>query len=356
MSISAEAESVLEKMLQANATGAEGEDGSYQPSVHSEDYESQLSGLQALKVLGLVDSSEWAAGISAWTFSAKGRSSLCQVAVLHDPASLLRLPASRSCHKDLDKMTVLELVMRLREEGFDLEVQSKDLRAEPAPFNLSSGRPKKWYMRDRAVEVSRNYLLALLSPDILLKKGHGQVKHLQKAAYYNEPPRRTKDSRKAAHGLLMISDAGTADALQDVEPEAVPAKAAPRRRAPQRAAIMDANEDPNSSAADANSGAKQPSRLRGIHEKSFRWGAALMTFKSPKAYQVTCPRVCTHRSSAGKKTACAKTRSFEVGNAESEALVIRELKFWVCQAFDFASRTQHDSVVLRFGSGPLVVV
>ena len=112
--------------------------------------------------------------------------------------------------------------MRLQAAGFQLKVRSTDLRAEPVPFNVSLQRPKKWYMRDKSLDVSRNYLWALLSPDVMQKHGHEQVRHLQKATYYKElfgaVATRRVGGRKG-QAVLMLEDAGTThDAGQEQEP------------------------------------------------------------------------------------------------------------------------------------------
>ena len=349
--LSPEEEVVLDELLKARGAGAGGEN-KFQLSVHSQNYEAHLAGLQALKAGGFVDQYEGGLDdVSGWALSAKGVASLCQVVVLHNSASLLSMPAGRSERRDIDKMTILELMHKLRDAGFQLEVRSKDLRAEPLAFNLSTGRPKKWYVKDRSMEVCRQYILALLDPDTLRKNGHEQVRHLQKASYYQElfgAARKHGSRSRKGKSLLMLSDEGTADPmpmpLEDVR-VAAKAKAAPKRRAAQP--LQDAANSggalalADAAAAGVDDDAGQASRARRVHPKSFRWGALMLTFKSPGSYQATCPRVCTHRHTAGHQTACTKTRSFEQGNAEAEALVIRELKYWGCQAFQFPSRGAH---------------
>ena len=350
--ISSAAQGALDEVLKARATGDSSDNeqqGRFQLSVHfhSEHYQSRLSGLQDLQALGLVQ--EWGGGdgSSEWALSSKGMDDLCQVAVLHQPVSLLSQPTSRSEAKPLEQLTVLELVMRLQAAGFELEVRSTDLRAEPVPFNVSSQKPKKWYMRDKSLDVSRHYLLALLSPDVIQKHGHGQVRHLQKATYYKElfgavPARRVGSGKGRA--VLMLEDAGTThDAVQQQQPTE------PRRRMraiENRVPESDEPSGPSASAvpaaiADAPAREGGAGRSRQVHAKSFRWGAAMFTYKEPNAYQVKCPRICSHRHSAGHQTACTKTRSFASGSAESEALVVRELKYWVSQARSFPSRTEH---------------
>ena len=351
--ISPEAECVLEKILQAQGSGML---DPFELSMHSEDYDSTLAGLRALEGQGFVESLARAdsggQGLTSWRLSAKAVESLCQVVVLHNAAPLLRLPADLSNEKFLkqpDKMTVLELVMRLRAEGFVFEVRSTDLRAEPPPFNVSTQRPKKWYARDRSLDVCQSYLLALLSPDVMRKHGHLEVRRLQKAAYYHElfgQACRRKGARKKAGHVQMLDDAGV-DAMDLVALEdavAMP-KAKPKaKRAPQpirdtAEADADASLPPEVSRAPAGRAA------RSIHPKTFRWGACLFTCKPSKsgaaAYQVTCPRICAHRHTGGQKTSCTKTKSFDPADSSAESLTIRQLKFWVLQARDFASRAEH---------------
>ena len=349
-----EGDVVLEAMLKAGA-GAQGSSieslqGSFELSAHAPEFETFSRGLMSLQSNGLVQSSSVRSDVTAWTFTPYGLASLNQVAVLRSPVNLMRLPAARSSDKDVQSLSTLELLARLQEAGFVLEVRSTDFRAEPPPFQASASKPKKWYMWDKSMNVCRNYLLALLCPDLVRKNGHENVRHLQSSSYYAELFGARKVSRRGdkalrREGVLILPDQGT-DALADV----VEAKKLPRKQKPKRLeqpgqapAVADAkpSESAGGSVPDVAEGAGGQVRARGraVHHKSFRWGAVAFTFKQPRSYQVTCPRICTHRHAAGKNTACTKTKTF--ANEDEEALVIRQLKFWVSQAPKYASRRDH---------------
>ncbi|CAE7345990.1 unnamed protein product [Symbiodinium microadriaticum] len=348
--ISQESEAAVEAMLQAAAdlvVGGQENDalqGSLELRVHAARYDLYHKGLMELQALGFVQSRMTSPEVTTWTFTDLGRDSFRQAAVLHNPVNLLWVPAARSQVRNLNDLSVLQLIARLQDAGFEFEARTAECKAEPPAFNTSTGRPKKWYMRDKSVHVCRYYLLALLSSADLREKGHQQVRHLQSAKYYKElcevksSGRRTDKALKG-HGILMLPDHGSEACLASTDPS--------RRQSSKRKkqssgvpAIADrdsAGEIPVPEEGDGDTPA--PVRRRAVHAKSFRWGAAAFTFKPPHAYQVTCPRICTHRHTGGHNTLCKKTKSF--ARPEDEDLVIRQLKFWVCQAPDFASRRDH---------------
>ena len=143
--------------------------------------------------------------------------------------------------------------------------------------------------------------------------------------------------------MIIVGDAG--DAIEDFAP-AQKEKRAKTERARRtgtvrqrhaQSALPDAADGVGHEAA--TEGQAATVTTRSVHPKSFNWGAAMFTFKAPRSYQVRCPRICTHRHASGKITACTKTRSFS--SPADEALVIRQLKFWVSQARDYSSRKDH---------------
>ena len=349
--LSCEADLAVEALLKAKAGAGDGLQASFDLSVHAPEYASYNKGLQELGAAGLAKSSSTTPDLSSWSLTSHALTNLTQVAVLQNPVSLLRMPAARNQGKDLQQLSILELILRLKDEGFELEACSADSRAEPLPFNTSTCRPKKWYLRDKNMNVCKNYLLALLRPDAVRKNGHEQVRHLRNASYYNElfgaQPCKRGERKKALQreGIHLVADAG-AEALEDTGHSS--ARTKKKRKA--QSALADKERAPvapgegalalaDAHGASASASGQPKSSGRAVHPKSFKWGAASFTFKGPRSYQVTCPRICTHRHAAGKHTACTKTKVF--ASEEEEALLIRQLKYWVSQASRFASRRDH---------------
>ena len=98
--ISSAAQGALDEVLKARATGDSSDNqqqGRFQLSVHSEHYQSLLSGLKDLQAVGLVR--EWVgddgSSESEWALSSKGLDGLCQVAVLHETCVLAE-PTNKS--------------------------------------------------------------------------------------------------------------------------------------------------------------------------------------------------------------------------------------------------------------------
>ncbi|OLP98609.1 hypothetical protein AK812_SmicGene18941 [Symbiodinium microadriaticum] len=342
--LSPEEQAALDQLLEAGATAADAglrQLQRFELSAHSQQFRVLQQGLQSLQAAGLASSLQLGAKSTAWTLTAEGLGRLCHTVVLHSPVRILELPA------------VPQLMARLQENGFELVVRDRDIKAEPVPFNAHTEKPKKWYAREKTFEISRDYLVALLSPDTVRKHGHSEVRHLQKASFYKEllgQPARRRRLQSAGKGteggdMVIVGDAG--DALEDLAP-AQKEKRAKTQRARHtgavrerhaQAALPDAADGDGDGVGDEAAAGGPPAHTRSVHPKSFSWGAAMITFKAPRSYQVRCPRICTHRHASGKITACTKTRSFST--PEEEALVIRQLKFWVSQARDYSSRKDH---------------
>lgn len=300
----------------------------------TEEYKSYEPGLEFLCGAGVVERHELIGDICKWTLTNHGGDKLIPLIIVQKPRCITRMHVDSS--KDPGKMTTMELIRRLTDQGFEMQLLPSKSKRIPPAFDLSTKAPKVWWTKEtETYSVSRWYLLALLSTESVIAHGHTEVLHCQNNEYYRDllslPVRKGKRKHQGQKSLMFQADTG-AEPLADASPSAPAPLPLP---APRRELVDREAKEPQ---ADAHPAAKKPVR-RGQHDKTFFWGPALLTFSEPNRWQATCPRTCSHRHTLGNKTKCTRTRTFK--KPEDEAAILLELKFWVNQAPKFCTRLSH---------------
>ena len=117
---------------------------------------------------GYVEVSPMAAGSNLWILTQKAKSLLCQSTRLLKPTPLTRFQRDLP----LDKLTTLELIGRLGDEGWDDEATPKTTKLEP--FTGAVGAKKVWYHADR---ISKTYLKCLLRAQEVFEAGLATALH-----------------------------------------------------------------------------------------------------------------------------------------------------------------------------------
>ena len=357
-----------------------------------EQSESLQRGLSCLASLDIAECSSPGPNVAVWGFTESGRSKILENVVLASP--IMASSARQSI--PFEEQTAIELLGYLKNCGWTFCVEANKA-VEPPPCKILNGRPgpKIIYARPLQQTVLHQYLLCLAKmtsakPDDAPPIIGSEVRHFQVKAYYLEllgKEVKVKGSRNKKQSLRILQDAGldtAALAAAEHAPSrkkrqrllpALPAAAALPGPAPAQsdfnmekedsvAAVMDVVPPPpvvpdnlrsdklaeHSSARargpESHSGAPEPSgRLRSKHDKTFRWGPGLITFKPPKTYQATCFRTQSHKHELGHNTRCTRTRTFQ--SVQGEQKVLRELKHWLNVACQHDTRLQHMGAVLR---------
>ena len=328
----------------------------------------RLQGLRVLERRGCVECiPEENGGAVTWRLKDHMSSQICAVGRVGRPCPFATARQSELHQSKPANMTLMELMLFLKQEGFAFECwsgppASSSSESEPPPFNLHNRAPKTMLLKAGAIALSRLYLLALAEPT-LKQHGVASVRHCQPDKYYSQllaPIIGAKEKKKkTVQALTFQVDAGIAAVTAQAE--------LPRRMRGKRKDPTDPDPNPNGPSAipepaaianasgsvaagdaaapgsvDGSAKAKpkaKPVRTKQQHEKSHKWGAGYLTFKPPNAWQATCHRKQGHKHTLGKATRCTRTRSF--ARPEDETDVLRRLRFWLNTAGDYANRVAH---------------
>jgi hypothetical protein len=199
--------------------------------------------------------------LATWHLKPEGQARMSTTVVLQDATSVVtKRPGVEVCD-----MTLMELMLHLKEEGWRLIILHKSDR-EPAPFSVGSCRPKVWWVKETCSLAPRLYLRALATSKVDLQAlGVSEVRHGQKTRYY-----------KSLFGLshkreriVLEDDVGAKGDMQSSRPIVKHS-----HRTASRASASSAGGP--SLVADAPI-ARVHTRAK--HEKSFSWGPCLIIFK-----------------------------------------------------------------------------
>ena len=340
-------------------------------------------GLQELVDKLVLEHESVTANASRWSLTPFGQENLCSMITLSNPRALQRMHVKAT---DPKQMNVFELVLTLQDKGFDMQLWPPSKQDAPQPFDIVRSSPKVWFAKEKTFSVPKVYLQALLLADTLLSRGHSQILHGQKKEYYEDlldiKKKGSKKKNSAGPILAIVGDDGAVPLDEGDQLEALPPPPKRLRRgrlevsgvAEQQPALADAPKEneqdeppPLESVVEVEGGGadhnnadaddqdippelpapllpkpekSQPdNRNRKQHEKTFRWGPSLVTFKPPNTWQATCCRMLSHKHEGGRNTRCTRTRTFR--SQEQELQVLTELKHWLNCAKDYSTRIAH---------------
>ena len=280
--------------------------------------------------------------------------------VLHDDAMDMMEPVNRMMNSGpmvkprldgaLEDMTVIDLVGVLKSKGWKLAIWNAPQKGKsqepllPKPVLVVKQRPKKFWTTEPKTDsdelsLGRNYLLALLSLEKISKP---EILHLQPETYYKEllGIQVEKKGKRKQVSTAIESDIGTnIAALDDFRPQK-------KSRAKPVLGPVPAQVGGSSSSGggpQAKAKAKGQPHKKNKSEKTFEWGAALLTHSVKRngtiICQASCHRVKGHANFINKDSTCRKT--FTISAALSEDDAFRLAKQWVVEAGKYSSRLKH---------------
>ena len=213
----------------------------------------------------------------------------------------------------------------------------------PKPVLVAEQLPKKFWTTEPKTDsdelsLGRNYLLALLSLEKISKP---EILHLQPETYYKEllGIQVEKKGKSKQASTAIESDIGTnIAALDDFRPQ----KKSRAKPVP-GPAPMQVGGSSGSGGLQAKAKAKGQPHKKTKSEKTFEWGAALLTHSVKRngtiICQASCHRVKGHANLINKDSTCRKT--FTISAALSEDDAFRLAKQWVVEAGNYRSRLKH---------------
>ena len=184
-----------------------------------------------------------------------------------------------------DAMSVIDLIGSLHAQGWTHKVWTDRKTQQPPPVTITTKpkiRPKVWYTKPadnhNEATVSRYYLLVLVRLEELAKVSSDltEVQHFQKEEYYKEILGMKFYTRARGKNILKsaLEDDVGLQCLQD----AADAQPKGKRRRAAMALTDSVAAAPSSSTRKATGKKKRG----GLNEKSFEWGAALISHSQKK--------------------------------------------------------------------------
>ena len=282
--------------------------------------------------------------------------------VLHDDAMDMMEPVNRMIDPErmlkprldgaLEDMTVIDLVGVLESKGWKLAIWTPPKKGKspepllPKPVLVVEQLPKKFWTTEPKTDsdelsLGRNYLLALLSLEKISKP---EVLHLQPETYYKEllGIQVEKKGKSKRASTAIESDIGTnIAALDDFRPQKKSRAKPVPGTAPMQVGGSSGSGGPGGPQTKAK--AKGQPHKKTKSEKTFEWGAALLTHSVKRngtiICQASCHRFKGHANFINKDSTCRKT--FTISAALSEDDAFRLAKQWVVEAGNYRSRLKH---------------
>ena len=141
--------------------------------------QAKLDCLTQLQHAGIVAQRCSLQGMSTWSFTDQGFSSLRATTMLRNPRSALALR-----DVPVESANVFELMCLLADNGWSYSILApRTLAKTIEPYKI--GGPRKWYIREGCSTAARTYLWALCVADDSLGE-NGTLGHLQKESYYEK--------------------------------------------------------------------------------------------------------------------------------------------------------------------------
>jgi hypothetical protein len=172
----------------------------------SADALARVTDLEELEQMGVTRCVSRTSAVSSWRFAPDV---MKQIRLAHEvgkpiPFGLPRLDIP------LAKMTCVDMLGLLDHQGWELRIWDAAARTlhgdAPPPYQVSIGRPKYWWCRERVATLMPAYLRCLLNAK---DSGFSEIEHFQSASYY---------IKRAGRSRLTILDDGLgAIALADDE-------------------------------------------------------------------------------------------------------------------------------------------
>jgi hypothetical protein len=247
--------------------------------------------------------------------------------VLHDDAMDMMEPVNRMFDPELmvkprldgalEDMTVIDLVGVSKSKGWKLDIWSPRKKSKspepllPEPVLVVEQRPKKFWTTEPKTDsdelsLGRNYLLALLSLEKISKP---EILHLQPETYYKEllGIQVERSGKRSQASAAIESDIGTnIAALEDFRPQ----KKSRAKPVP-GPVLLQVGGSSGSGGPQAKAKAKGQPHKKTKSEKTFEWGAALLTHSVKRngtiICQASCHRVKGHANFINKDSTCRKT-------------------------------------------------